>query len=177
MRSTGAVSHTGPSSQHPHHRGHEEGNGGSRVGRTCGRCSRVEPACGISRPECGAGGRARVRQGRPRGPRCQGSLSLAARTNANHEVIPWVSGAVRCWAIIGNSKPFNGTCGTNSEGNGSDEKAARNPRSHRNRPGGRDCPRLLGGYPFLSRPTVTQYEDVSGVVDYRGRASVERWGC
>ena len=27
MRATGAVSHTGPSGQHPHHRGHEEGNG------------------------------------------------------------------------------------------------------------------------------------------------------
>lgn len=31
MRATGAVSHTGPSGQHPHHRGHEEGNGASSV--------------------------------------------------------------------------------------------------------------------------------------------------
>lgn len=29
MRTTGAVSHAGPSDQHPQHRGHEEGNGGS----------------------------------------------------------------------------------------------------------------------------------------------------
>ena len=31
IHATGAVSHAGPSDQHPHHRGHEEGNGQAPV--------------------------------------------------------------------------------------------------------------------------------------------------